>query len=315
MKLSSQSVRTMFGFGLEQGRVIEALGNSFQRLWNAFIRPHPLFPQTPTNSTVCRVQVLKACVRNCQKLNGSLKGWLIKRTASKLAQMANMNNTCLNKHLEFPFISSQAEPNKDAAQTQLSKFLIALIGSFRQLLIHFNSTRQQYFPLHSGRVVKNCKGQKGNRKGEKLGRSVSPTATLHPMEATGKGHFLVTRIIFSMLDNSWATRPCGQGSARWSIGVPQSDQTSKTEFLPSILDYQENHSLQGSLTPIQKRSQHRKVRFAHLHPPNFLRHGLLELWESLSFFPESLQTDTFFWGQGMGNCWHNISPKQFNTSK
>lgn len=124
MKLSSQSVRTMFAFGLEQGRVIEALGNSFQRLWNAFIWPHPLSPQTPTNSTVCRVQALKACVSNCQNLNGSLKGWLIRRTASKMAQMANMNNTCLNKHLEFPVISSQAEPNKDAAQ--LSKFLITL---------------------------------------------------------------------------------------------------------------------------------------------------------------------------------------------
>lgn len=147
MKLSSQSVRTMFGFGLERGRVIEALGNSFQRLWNAFIRPHPLFPQTPTNSTVCRVQVLKACVSNCQKLNGSLKGWLIRRTASKLAQMANMNNTCLNKHLQFPFLPSKS--NKDAAQGQLSKFLITLIGSFRQFLIHFNSIRQQYFPSHN----------------------------------------------------------------------------------------------------------------------------------------------------------------------
>lgn len=39
-----------------------------------------------------------------------------------MAQMENMNNTCLNKELEFPSISSQAEPNKDAARAKFSSF-------------------------------------------------------------------------------------------------------------------------------------------------------------------------------------------------
>lgn len=250
MKLSSQSVRTMFGFGLEQGRVIEALGNSFQRLWNAFIRPHPLFPQTPTNSTVWRVQVLKACVSNCQKINGSLKGWLIRRTASKMAQMANMNNTCLDKHLEFPFISSQAEPNKDAAQGQLSKFLITLIGSFRQFLMHFNSIRQQYCPLHNpvAKQLRTAKFRMGTGGERSWGDVCHLQPHCTPWKGQEKGIFLVTRIIFSMLDNWQKAELLDLVNEEWSIGIPQSDQTSKTEFPPSILNYWENPSLQGSLT-------------------------------------------------------------------
>lgn len=111
--ISSHSVRTMFAFGLEQRIVIETLGNSFQRTLECIIMATSSPSKKKKTHTqtipVHRVQFLKAC--NCQKLNVCLKEWIIRNTASKLAQMVNMNNSCLNKHLQFPFIWSEVKMN------------------------------------------------------------------------------------------------------------------------------------------------------------------------------------------------------------
>lgn len=74
----------------------EFIAKCCRKYYYGHILPFRKHPQT---AWVYRAQLLKACVSNCWELNGSLKEWLIRSAASKLAQKANMNNTCLNKHL------------------------------------------------------------------------------------------------------------------------------------------------------------------------------------------------------------------------
>lgn len=142
MKLSSHLIQEEQCLLLAQsrGQWLRHLRIHFKALWNASSWPHICFRKHPQTIQGYGAQFFKVCMSSLQELNMCLKEWIVRNTAGKLTQMVNMNNNCLNKHLQFPFTLLEAKALQRSTQEQFSKFLFTSTGSFIPFLIHFSST-------------------------------------------------------------------------------------------------------------------------------------------------------------------------------
>jgi len=116
-------------------------------------------------SYVYGARFFKVCMSSCQELNMCLQEWIIRNTDSKLTQMVNMNNNCLNKHLQLPFTLLEAKPCKDQHRTNFQSFYsLWLDHSYCSWSTLVPSAATFPSVQHSGRVSTKNKGGPENRK-------------------------------------------------------------------------------------------------------------------------------------------------------
>lgn len=208
MKLSSHLIQEEQYLLLAQsrGQWLKRLRIHFKAPWNASSWLHISFRKRPQTIQGYGAQFFKVYMSSCQEPNMCLKEWIVRNTAGKLTQMVNMNNNCLNKHLQFPFTLLEAKALQKSTQEQFSKFLFNLIGLFIPFLIHLVPSPATFPSVqHSGRVIKN-KGDLKNRKmkgryRQKLGKQIPHIAILHQIVGKGGVQVSVIRITFSVLEN------------------------------------------------------------------------------------------------------------------